>query len=1769
MGEGAMSECNDINRLQADNEQVRNRALRLFTFLREITELRTKTTRTSDQYEKVLWFNDIPREPGCHCIAWHSDRDLEESDVWAEIKKPRLKAPPNVPEVLKPWLDPREVEDSSREMPDLRERITITVQSSADEGGERTEFRELAECPEIKPSWERYVQEAWWPWAEEDRKLQAVQEVYTDLFSIYQKQQRLGEAHEVVLGLGYLTWRTPGGYEVKRHIITAQTNLSFDAGRGVIFLGPAGEGAKPTLEQDMLEPQERPNPAEQTAIEHQVGEIGDALWDGVQIHAVLKAWVHAVSSRGQYDEVLIPDKEVGPDPRIRLAPAVILRKRTERSLLRLFQEIIQQMRDGHPVPIGIRRLVTIMDDSGASFGGDGEENKPPSASIIEEIYFPLPANAEQLEIAQKISARQGILVQGPPGTGKSHTIANLVCHLLATGQRVLITSHTSRALKALLDKFKQEIDLKEIAGLCVILLGDDLDAMQALEDSVRGITDHSKNWNPDKNQQLIIKLKKELEEIRKAEAFTLAELRAIRELETHPHPPLFGGYAGTAQSIATRVKEEEPRYSWLPIQPEENDHPPLTDTEAIELIRLLREIDGVREQELSTDTIDPDSLVSPSEFSSLIRKEAEAIARFEAAAPLRVHPSYVSLAGITLEQREAFITGLSDLLKTYEVVAHHVQPWVKEAALQILADHDRAWRELLTVTKDTLGAIGSRVRQASQWQITGLGDRDRGIVKAHATDLLSHLEQGGRFGFGPFRPKVVKEGLYLLKEVRIDGHICDEPYLLRNLIEWITITFRLDMLRARWATYTRLPSGPFSTQVEEYKDICEPLEKALELHEKTASLKEMIASIRGLRGLQEPTWHDTESLRELEKVANAVALEEGLKLARKSLESLESHLLRTTLSSSVHPAVKQALEAVRSRDEKRYIEAYKLLCDLQRARSELEHRRALLHRLGASCPALTAQVTANFTDPVWDERMAGFVAAWNWARAERWLKRFSDPQAQQKLSRALERHRTRLRELIRDLAAAKAWRHCLSRLTESERQHLEAWTQAMKRIGKGTGKYAGMHRKAAREHMEQCRSAIPAWIMPIYRVAETIRPGVDAFDVVIVDEASQSGPEALFLQYLAKKIVVVGDDKQISPDSVGITREDVELLRQRHILDIPHSDALGVDNSFFDQAAIRFGGRIRLLEHFRCMPEIIQFSNALCYRSEPLIPLRQYGAGRLTPVIVTHHVHDGYLKGHSPRTVNPPEAEAMANQITKLCNSQAYDGKSMGVISLLGEDQARFIERLLLGKIGPEEMEKRNLVCGDAYAFQGTERDIMFLSLVAAPTEGRRIGTLATQRDERRFNVAASRARDQMWLFHTATLSDLSPNCLRYRLLEYCQNPTVEPTTVGGLNIEELRVIARTADRSRDLPPSPFDSWFEVDVCLMIVGRGFRVIPQFEIAGRRIDLLIEGMRGRLAVECDGDKWHGAERYEEDVSRERMLIRCGLTFWRVRGSTYYRDPEAALENLWETLNVREIYPAGHNGVKAPVKPNANHVSPEHGTSRQAVGANSYEKWQPQRLFSSPEPLFEIAAGNADRETADDPPAASSSHIDFVGNVVPEEATDTGDDTVTAAFLTPYRKWTPKPLPEPSSVPLDDIAKGLVEIISVEGPMLCHRAYHLYAKAAGIGRVGRQIRSIFNRAIRKAVKLGFIEERNECETRDQLNQIVRKAGSPAVVLRTRGDRTFDEIPPAEINEMISQLRRHNSGLEGEELLRSVLDHFRIRRMTSNIRAILMRIMSNRDR
>jgi very-short-patch-repair endonuclease len=384
--------------------------------------------------------------------------------------------------------------------------------------------------------------------------------------------------------------------------------------------------------------------------------------------------------------------------------------------------------------------------------------------------------------------------------------------------------------------------------------------------------------------------------------------------------------------------------------------------------------------------------------------------------------------------------------------------------------------------------------------------------------------------------------------------------------------------------------------------------------------------------------------------------------------------------------------------------------------------------------------------------------------------------------------------------------------------------------------------------------------------------------------------------------LIYGDDKQISPDAVGLPRDAVHRLMEEFLHDFHFKVSFDVESSLFDHGKLRYGTRrIALCEHFRCMPEIIRFSNDLCYSDKPLIPLRQYGPNRLTPL---QHVlvRELYREGSDNRAINRPEAEAIVDKIVELCRDNRYDGKSIGVVVLQGEAQAALIESQLLERLGAEEMERRRLVCGNAYSFQGDERDIILLSLVAA-TNGQ-IGSLTRSADERRFNVAASRARDMMMLFHSVTCDDLSVSCLRRRMLEFFQS--TKPQQIAGIDRDELERRACQDNRRVVHPPAPFESWFEVEVALELLRKDYIVISQYEMARKRIDLVVEGGHARLAVECDGDHWHGADRYEDDMQRQRQLERCGWEFVHVRESAFYSNKLKALEQLWRALEEREIF-----------------------------------------------------------------------------------------------------------------------------------------------------------------------------------------------------------------------------------------------------------------------
>jgi ATP-dependent exoDNAse (exonuclease V) beta subunit len=76
------------------------------------------------------------------------------------------------------------------------------------------------------------------------------------------------------------------------------------------------------------------------------------------------------------------------------------------------------------------------------------------------------------------------VVQGPPGTGKTHTISNLIGHLLSQGKSILVTAHTAKALRVLRDKVPDMLK-----PLCVSVLGSDQLARRQLESSISSITE--------------------------------------------------------------------------------------------------------------------------------------------------------------------------------------------------------------------------------------------------------------------------------------------------------------------------------------------------------------------------------------------------------------------------------------------------------------------------------------------------------------------------------------------------------------------------------------------------------------------------------------------------------------------------------------------------------------------------------------------------------------------------------------------------------------------------------------------------------------------------------------------------------------------------------------------------------------------------------------------------------------------------------------------------------------------------------------------------------------------------------------------------------------------------------------------------------------------------------------------------------------------------------------------------------------------------------
>ena len=480
------------------------------------------------------------------------------------------------------------------------------------------------------------------------------------------------------------------------------------------------------------------------------------------------------------------------------------------------------------------------------------------------------------------------------------------------------------------------------------------------------------------------------------------------------------------------------------------------------------------------------------------------------------------------------------------------------------------------------------------------------------------------------------------------------------------------------------------------------------------------------------------------------------------------------------------------------------------------------------------------------------------------------------------------RRIEAEIAELRCWATTAERLESRKnlRSALSALTTAVSAVPKTrTAKSYGRKVRALKEATERAAAAIPCLIMPISRAVELVGyPTPDQrFDVIIIDEASQAWFSASFLYALANQVIVVGDDLQTSPADSIMKEADITSVVKQHISRHPIGDLVGPDLSLYD-VAVTMTGPDTMVDHFRCVPEIIAISNRLSYepKSKALLPARVRAGNSLIPVI--HHRCDGYRT--SPQGPNEIEADELIDHVLACHNDTRYAGMDFGIVvaSSYIQPHIKYLRGRLLDVLGPSGIEARRIEIGDAARFQGAERDVMFLSLIdhAEPNEIIKSRPLEHTGKNRLFvqqlNVAVSRAKNQLHIFHSFGLDNLRDNDSRRVLLE-----TVTPAA---------------ADIEHEI--NKCDSGFEIDVvrALHQADPTLSISTQVEALGYRIDIVVETNSGnRLAVECDGDRWHTAdEDMRHDLYRQRTLERIGWRFERFLASEWYADPERVLQRV---------------------------------------------------------------------------------------------------------------------------------------------------------------------------------------------------------------------------------------------------------------------------------
>lgn len=440
--------------------------------------------------------------------------------------------------------------------------------------------------------------------------------------------------------------------------------------------------------------------------------------------------------------------------------------------------------------------------------------------------------------------------------------------------------------------------------------------------------------------------------------------------------------------------------------------------------------------------------------------------------------------------------------------------------------------------------------------------------------------------------------------------------------------------------------------------------------------------------------------------------------------------------------------------------------------------------------------------------------------------------------------------------------------------HTKDAVEAFKNYFKDVDNFdAGRHKRLAKS-LNALKRYFPIWITTNQSTSAVMPPQADLFDLVVIDEAGQCDiPSIIPLLYRAKRAVIIGDPHQFKHITSLKDRIEHAIAHEIGIEDIV-DDWSFTRRSAFDRAFASTNATSFLKQHYRCHPDIIEFSNLNFYdgklikqvalsRLKNQLPIKEHG-------LIWHNTI-GKARKAKTGAWNPEEVQKTADIFDGWAQQGLFSNSSItyGVVTPFRR-QVTEMQKVLSRYPWFKSSEERFTI-GTAHSFQGSECDVLIYSPVVAEGMDDYLIKFAAEQNDL-INVTVTRAKNLLYIVGDLhACQSASPDTPLYQLASYAER--IRKQQQHPLNAAE-KAMAKILE--------------ELNLCYM---------PQCEIGQYRLDFMLNSPSGeRYDIEVDGDIHLSADAIQHDERRDAYVSNQDLKILRFAARDVLHRPELIKERL---------------------------------------------------------------------------------------------------------------------------------------------------------------------------------------------------------------------------------------------------------------------------------